>query len=44
VSITEFLATLNGEGGFAVLDVAAKGGEEGIGFRESVGYSCWSSR
>jgi hypothetical protein len=66
VTITEFVATLNGEGGFAVLeaddpalvigigarfapylttqvhpvvgmDVAAKAGEEGIGFRESVG-------
>jgi hypothetical protein len=41
VTITEFLATLNGEGGFTVLDVAAKGGEAQIGFRKSVGYFCW---
>jgi hypothetical protein len=37
VTITDFLPTLDGEGRLAVLDVAAKGDEAGIGFRESAG-------
>jgi hypothetical protein len=37
VTITDFLPTLDGEGRFAVLNVAAKADEARIGFPESAG-------